>query len=219
MGVLTDRKLEELRAAKFSERGNRLDLAIRLSGIPQRHIAHSLKIPVAAFSAIKTGQRRKVPLDLANKIGDYFGCSPTDLFPPGDVIVGLSIPDLVRPLVRPKTAFKRRAKRLPRKRPELVYPLAGHLEKQILAIFQMLTDARVAQRMTLQELGDKLDRTRQQIEQWESAMTHLRVDSLAEWADALGYRLFIEPIRAVAVEPVPQVDSGDSVNGFAHDKS
>jgi transcriptional regulator with XRE-family HTH domain len=77
----------------------------------------------------------------------------------------------------------------------VVYPLPEHLEKQRLAVIEMLTDARLAQSMTLQELADRLHRTRQQIEQWESAARHVRIDSLMEWADALGLQLCLESVQ------------------------
>jgi hypothetical protein len=96
---------------------------------------------------------------------------------------------------RSPKAVKKKPLRSQRKRPEWVYPMPAHLEKQRLSIFEMLTDARLAQGLTLQEVADRLDRTRQQVEQWESAARHLRIDTIMEWAEVLGFRFCLEPVR------------------------
>jgi transcriptional regulator with XRE-family HTH domain len=70
----------------------------------------------------------------------------------------------------------------------------------------MLTDARLSKGMTLQEVADRLDRTRQQIEQWESGARHLRIDSFMEWAEALGYRFCLEQINSMAAATIVDAD-------------
>ena len=67
----------------------------------------------------------------------------------------------------------------------------------------MLTDARLAKGLTLQEVADQLDRTRQQVEQGETAARNVRIDTLMEWANALGFRVCLEP-AAGSVRDVPQ---------------
>jgi transcriptional regulator with XRE-family HTH domain len=198
MGVLSDEKLAELRSTTISERGNKLDVAIRLSRLTQTHIAQSIGVEATLISNLKLGNRRRLPLAIATKIADYFGCEPTDLFPPEDIIRELTmLPDLPRPVERARSsrAGTKRPHRAQRKQPDLIYPLPPHLEKQRIAVFEMLTDARLAKGLTLQEVADRLNRTRQQVEQWESAARHLRIDSLMEWADALGFRFCLEPVQ------------------------
>ena len=52
MGVLTEDKLAALRIATLSERGNRLDIAIKLSRLTQQHIAKSLRLPATCRRAV-----------------------------------------------------------------------------------------------------------------------------------------------------------------------
>lgn len=201
MGVLSAEKLVDLRSTSISERGNRLDVAIRLSRLTQGYIAKSLGVKATLISNLKLGKRRKLSIGIATKIADYFGCEPEDLFPPEDIVRELALLDLPRPVQRahsPKAGTKR-AHRAQRKQPDLIYPLPPHLEKQRIGIFEMLTDARLAKGLTLQEVADRLNRTRQQVEQWESAARHLRIDSLMEWADALGFRFCLEPVQMTTV--------------------
>jgi len=141
------------------------------------------------------GKRRRLTLKMANKIAEYFGCEPTDLFPPEDINQELGLPDLARPVARAwsPSAGTKRARRAPRTLAEFVYPLPEHLEKQRKALFEMLTDARLAKALTLQEVADRLDRTRQQVEQWETAARNVRIDTFMAWADALGFRVCLEP--------------------------
>jgi transcriptional regulator with XRE-family HTH domain len=199
MGVLSRKHIVELRQAAPNDRGNRLDVAIRLSGLRQGHIARALNVPQSVISNVKLGRRNKVTVEFANRCAAFFGCTADDLFPAEHIIQRFAaLPDLSRPVERPRSAAAgtKRRRRGQRSSPPLVYPLPDHLEKQRLAVIEMLTDARLAQSMTLQELADRLHRTRQQIEQWESAARHVRIDSLMEWADALGLQLCLESIQS-----------------------
>ena len=200
MGVLNAEKLAELRGASVSDRGNRLDIAIRLSRLTQGYIAKSLHMAPGLISNLKHGKRRTLSLETARKLAEYFGCDESDLFPPEHIVRELTLPDLARPVVRPRSpeAGTKRLRRAARKQREFVYPMPAHLEKQRLAIFEMLTDARLTRGLTLQEVANRLDRTRQQVEQWESAARHLRIDTLMEWADVLGFRVCLEPVRRSA---------------------
>lgn len=201
MGVLSAEKLAELRASNPSERGNRLDLAIRLSKLPQGLIAKSIQVTPGFLSRLKLGRRRRISTDTANKVAAFFGCEATDLFPSEDLIRTLAtMRDLPRALARPRSssAGTKRPKRRQRKLTEFVYPLPARLEKQRQALFEMLTDARLASGFTLQEIADQLDRTRQQVEQWESAVRNVRIDTFIEWADALGFRVCLERSQRVA---------------------
>jgi transcriptional regulator with XRE-family HTH domain len=206
MGVLSAEKLADLRSTTVSDRGNRFDVAIRLSRLTQTHIAKSLHVAPTVVSNLKLGKRRKLSVEMATRIAEYFGCDPVDLFPPDAIVRELSkLADVARPVQRAHspTAGTKRPNRARRKQPpDFVYPLPPHLEKQRIAMFEMLTDARLAKGLTLQQVADRLNRTRQQIEQWESAARHLRIDSIMEWADVLGFRFCLEKTseRSIRVE-------------------
>src|SRR5688572_24773428 len=104
MGVLNEESLAELRSAGISERGNRLDIAIRLSRLPQGHIAKSLHVAPTLISNLKWGRRKRLPLELANRFAEYFGCDVGELFPPENVVQRLtSLPDLPRPVMRSRS--------------------------------------------------------------------------------------------------------------------
>lgn len=201
MGMLTAEQLEELRAAAVSERGNRLDVAIRMTGMTQQQIAAAVGIRPGVLSTLKLARRKTLPTDVAERFAAFFGCQPEDLFPAVQVVRELlTLTELPRPVQRPRSrqAGTKRPRRAVRKQPDRIYPLPEHLDRQRLALSEMLTDARLTKGLTLQQLADGLNRTRQQIEQWESSAHHIRIDSLMEWADALGYRVCLEPLRGAA---------------------
>jgi hypothetical protein len=67
MGVLSRKHIVELRQAAPNDRGNRLDVAIRLSGLRQGHIARALNVPQSVISNVKLGRRNKVTVEFANR--------------------------------------------------------------------------------------------------------------------------------------------------------
>lgn len=79
--MLDNAKLDELRASTVGRAGNRLAMAIELSGKKQGEVADELEMPQSQLSDLARGRFADPKLSTLQKLGAYFGCAIEDLFP------------------------------------------------------------------------------------------------------------------------------------------
>lgn len=79
--VLTNRRLEPLRAASVPPGSNRVGLAISLAGVSQATVGRAVGKPQPYVSDVVRGRYRTITLLNARRLARYFGCGIEDLFP------------------------------------------------------------------------------------------------------------------------------------------
>lgn len=60
---------------------NRIKAAMKLLGVTQVQVAAGVGVTQSHVSEIANGNYSSLPLDTAQKLAEYFGCSTDDLFP------------------------------------------------------------------------------------------------------------------------------------------
>lgn len=79
--ALTRTQLSDLRAASVPSTGNRLALAIQLSGETQTSLGEKIGVPHVYVSDLARGRFPNITLKSAYKFAAFFGCQIEDLFP------------------------------------------------------------------------------------------------------------------------------------------
>lgn len=79
--MLESRQVKTLRQADVPDTGNRVALAIELSGKKQGEVADDLQMTQSQLSDIARGRFPDPKLSTLQKLADYFGCAIEDLFP------------------------------------------------------------------------------------------------------------------------------------------
>jgi|GEM_PF-2863324 len=79
--MLENEQLARLRKAGVPDTGNRVALAIELTGKKQGEVADDLEMPQSQLSDIARGRFPDPKLSTAHKLAEYFGCQIEDLFP------------------------------------------------------------------------------------------------------------------------------------------
>lgn len=79
--MLEIKDIKALRGAEVTDVGNRVALAIELSGKKQGDVAEDLGMTQSQLSDICRGRFQDPKLSTLQKLADYFGCLIEDLFP------------------------------------------------------------------------------------------------------------------------------------------
>jgi transcriptional regulator with XRE-family HTH domain len=79
--MLEREQLRRLRNTTVPETGNRVALAIELTGKKQGEVAGDLEMPQSQLSDIARGRFQDPKLSTVHKLAIYFGCQIEDLFP------------------------------------------------------------------------------------------------------------------------------------------
>lgn len=78
---LTNTQLKQLRRSPVGASGNRLAIAIKLSGETGAVIATALGFTAPYLSDVSRGRWQTITVANARKLADHFGCQIEDLFP------------------------------------------------------------------------------------------------------------------------------------------
>lgn len=73
--------IRRLRKAPVPQAGNRVAIAIELTGKTQGEVATDLEMPQSQLSDIARGRFPDPKLSTLRKLRNYFGCDIDDLFP------------------------------------------------------------------------------------------------------------------------------------------
>ena len=84
--MLETRQLKSLRAAPIPEVGNRVALAVELTGKKQGDVADDLEMSQSQLSDICRGRFPDPQLSTLRKLAAYFGCQIEDLFPSREAV-------------------------------------------------------------------------------------------------------------------------------------
>lgn len=79
-------KLRELKSAPVGSAGNRVALAIELSGATTADIARGASLSYTYLSDVARGRFQTVTVANAHKLAEYFGCAIEDLFPAKEAV-------------------------------------------------------------------------------------------------------------------------------------
>ncbi len=83
--ALTKAQLKTLRDGDAST-GNRLALAIDLSGETQTSVGLAVDLPHTYVSDVARGRYQTITVENAHKFAEHFGCAIEDLFPAKEAI-------------------------------------------------------------------------------------------------------------------------------------
>lgn len=83
---MTSTQLKQLRAARVSYSGNRLETAFKLDSRTQADCARATGFSAQYINDVKNGRMQTVTVENAHKFAEFFDCAIEDLFPAREAV-------------------------------------------------------------------------------------------------------------------------------------